>query len=108
MEKLGSVRGEARMQISELRQAIGELKTSQTERRGCDAIVADADAGAEKLPDCDLEGEENAKARRSMVELLSWTHDRLAGILTSGEQAELGAGFAALAVKGAATQPSRG
>ncbi len=108
MEKLRSVRGEARLQISQLRQALGDLKTSENERQCCDAIVADADAGAEKLPDCDLEGEQYAKARQSMMDLMTWTHDKLGRMLTPGEQSELGACFAELAAKGAATLPSRG
>jgi hypothetical protein len=108
LEKLRSVRGEARREIGQLRQALDDLKTSDGVRHGCDAIVADADAGAEKLPDCDLEGEESAKARQSMIDLMNWTHDRLGGVLTPAEQSQLGACFAELGVKGAATKPSRG
>lgn len=108
LEKLRSVRGEARREIGQLRQALDDLKTSERERHGCDAIVADADAGAEKLPDCDLEGESYAKARQSMLDLLTWTHDKLGGVLTPQEQSQLGPGFAELAAKPAATRPSPG
>jgi hypothetical protein len=108
LEKLHSVRGEARRQIGQLRQALSDLKTSENERRGCDAIVADADAGVEKLPDCDLEGQRYAEARQSMIDLLSWTHDKLVRVLSPGEQSQLGPSFAQLAAKGPATQRSPG
>jgi hypothetical protein len=108
LEKLRSVRGEARREIGQVRQAIDDLKTSDGVRHGCDEIVADADAGAEKLPDCDLEGDQSAKARQSMIELMEWMHGKLCGMLTAQQQSELGASFAALAAKGAATEPSSG
>jgi DNA-binding MarR family transcriptional regulator len=108
LEKLRSVRGEARQEIGQLRQALDDLKTSVSEKHGCDAIVADADAGADKLPDCDLEGDQYAKARQSMIDLMTWTHDKIGRVLTPQEQSQLGASFAELAAKGAATKPSPG
>ncbi|MGD0462340.1 MAG: hypothetical protein ABSB74_07605 [Tepidisphaeraceae bacterium] len=108
LEKLRSVRGEARQQIGQLRQALSDLKTSENERRGCDAIMADADAAVEKLPDRDLEGEPYAEARQSMIDLLSWTHDKLGQVLTPREQSQLGPSFAQLAAKGPATRRSPG
>jgi len=108
MEKLRSVRGEARRQIGQLRQELNDLKTSERERHGCDAIVADADAGADKLPDCDLEGEQYAKARQSMMDLMTWTHDKIGRVLTAQEQSLLGPSFAELAAKGATTRPLPG
>ncbi len=108
LEKLRSVRGEARREIGQLRQALTDLKTSESERRACNRCVAGADAAADRLPDCDLEGEESAKARQSMNDLMNWTHDELGRVLTPAEQLQLGASFAALAAKASATEPSRG
>jgi hypothetical protein len=106
LEKLRSVRGEARREIGQLRQALDDLKMSDGVRHGCEAIVAYANAGAEKLPDCDLEGEQEAKARKSMVDLLNWTHDQIGKVLSPGEQSELGESFAGLLEKGSTTKPS--
>jgi hypothetical protein len=108
LEKLRSVRGEARREIGQVREALDDLKISGSEKRACSMCVAGADAGAEKLPDCDLEGEQSAKARQSMNDLMNWTHDELGRVLTPAEQSQLGACFAELGVKGAATKPSRG
>ena len=108
LEKLRSVRGEARREIGQLRQALDDLKTSESESRACNMYVAGADAAADRLPDCDLEGEQSAKARQSMMDLMNWTHDQLGRVLTPAEQSRLGACFESLAVKAAATEPSRG
>jgi len=43
-----------------------------------------------------------------MIDLLSWTHDKLGQVLTPREQSQLGPSFAQLAAKGPATRRSPG
>ncbi len=105
-EKLRSLRGEARAQIGRLRQGLTDLKTSADERQSCDAILTHAEGVVEKLPDFDLQGDDYARARQSMIEVFTSTHDKLARVLTAQEQMQLGARFAELASTGSATRPS--
>jgi hypothetical protein len=107
-EKLRSLRGEARQQISQLRLALIDVKTSAAQSHRCDSILAATEGAAEKLPDIDLNGDEYARARQSMIDLFVRAHDELAKVLTPLEQSQLGAHFAELAAKGPATQPSPG
>jgi hypothetical protein len=107
-EKLRSLRGEARMQLDWLQQQLLELKLSNDVERPCDAVLTKADAAVDKLPDCEVEGNQYASERAEMNKLLAMVHDGLAKVLSTAEQSRLGPHFAELAAKGPSTQPASG
>jgi hypothetical protein len=95
-EKLRSLRGEARAQIAWLGQHLSDLHLSKKIEAACRGILADAAAGAEKLPDCEVEGDAYASARQAMKRLLAMAHDDLAKVLSAADQETLGPRFAEL------------
>jgi len=107
-EKLRSLRGEARMQLDWLQQQLLDLKLSNDIERPCDAILTNADAAVDKLPDCEVEGTQYASERAEMNKLFAMVHDGLAKVLSAAEQSRLGPHFAELAAKAPATQPAAG
>jgi hypothetical protein len=105
-EKLQSLRGEARQEIGQLRQGLEDLKPAADEQGQCDTILAETDKAVESLPDTDEVGDDYARDRQKMNDLFSSTHDRLAAVLSPGEQTALGPRFSEMAAKTPATQPS--
>ena len=91
-----------------LHQEIVDLKLASDVERPCEAILAKADALAEKLPDTEVEGNAYATARQAMNKLFALAHDGLAKVLSAGEQSRLGPHFAELADRPATTQPAAG
>jgi hypothetical protein len=109
-EKLRSLRGEARNQLSWLHQQLSDLSLSDSAERPCEKILAETDAAVEKLPDMDVQGDQYASARAAMDKLFARAHDALAKVLTTGELMRLGPHFAELAARPTATttQPASG
>lgn len=104
-EKLQSLRGEARKDIGQLRQGLEDLKCPPNQIKDYNTILDEADKGVESLPDTEETGDDYARDRAKMNDLLAKTHDRLMQVLSADQQAGLGEHFSQL-VNGAATEPS--